>query len=584
MKLVAGLFWGLALATKPTSAVVVIALVLFQFCRARGWIERRTPTWRFLSWYDVAAVGTAQLLLVAVYTKLWHTNSSYVWRVGIHSQFASFLYTEGIALRDNWAIVLGAGLAAVFMGWSARRDVKKSDAAFWPLSIHLKIIFAILALLLALWPLRPDVYENLALYWMWAFGLSGESHHGYGYTWTPPPGGYFGLLGRQLPLVVFVGLLSSAVWLITFYRQRRERSKERAAQFLMYSIALIVLWLVLLGVSSKQNVRYILSCFPPLYLCVGFGLIIFVRTVAALSRQDTNLFKAGLLSAIVAGQAWTVYGWRPHYGLYRNPFSGGLAYAVARKESVPPVGIKEAVDFLRSRAKEHGNDLRVMLLGDEYIAKKTERLHYGRDESTLIFIGAGALGNAEYVLVFPAFQKAWEEWRGHHPELEFPEVFAFTWHEAPLVRIYSVPLPDYRKPLRIKIRKSPKHTGNHERYGEGGRWTVVGIPGENKKGYLLHGQFFRFAPGKYEITFPVGLPYGSEFDLSQEAELPVVKLEASQKCTRVVRRSDLKPGKLTDIKLNCEPDKYVRSHVRAYWWGTTPVALAGPSAVLVSED
>ena len=316
-----------------------------------------------------------------------------------------------------------------------------------------------------------------------------------------------------------------------------------------------------------------------MYLCIGFGTVYLIDKFAALSGSSRLQLKAAGLTVLVVGQVWSIYGWRPHYGLYRNPFSGGLAHAVERKESVPPAGIKEAVDFLRERAKEHGNDLRVMLLGDEYIAKKTERLHYGRDESRLVFIGAGALGNAEYVLVFPAFQKAWTEWKAEHPELHFPEVYAYRFKGAPLVRVYSVPLPDYSEPLEINIRRSPKHTGDHRRYGQGGPWTVIGVPEVNDKGYLIHGQFFRFAPGTYEVTFPVGLPYGLNFDLSQDPDRPVLKLEASQKCTRVVYRKDLVPGRLTDITLTCSPDKYVRSHVRAYWWATTPVAIAGPRAI-----
>lgn len=580
LKLLAGLFWGMSIATKPTSAVVLIALVVFQFIRARGLLEKRPASWRFVGWYDIGAVAVAHLFLIASYTKLWHTNSSFVWRVGIDSAFASFLYSAGKMLKSHWYLAVGSAFLAAGLIVSARREWSKPDGpAPWPLTLHLKLIAAAAAMLFALWPLRPDIYENVALYWMWAFGLSGESHHGYGYTWTPPPGGYFGLLARQLPLIAFLGLAASLCCVAAFYRRGRPDRDRRKVQFIVLAFLISLLWMILLGVSSKQNVRYILSCFPLLYLCVGYGLLATARKAADLFGKEQAAFRILLLAALIAGHVGSMLSWRPHYGLYRNPLSGGLALATERNESVPPVGIKEAIDFLRDKAQAHGNDLRVMLLGDEYIAKKTERLHYGRDQSKLVFIGAGALGNAEYVLVFPAFQSAWEEWKAQHPSLEFPEVFAFRFKGASLVRVYQVPLPDYSTPLKIKIRKSPKHTGDHRRYGEKGPWTVVGIPGENEKGYILHGQFFRFAPGRYRIRFPLGLPSGVEFDLTEEPNIPVVKVEASQKCTRIVRRRDLSAAGLTDIDLICEPDKYVRSHVRVYWWATTPIAMAAPSAV-----
>lgn len=578
LKLLSGLFWGCALATKPTSAVVVIALVLFQFLRARGLIERRAPQWRFIGWSDAAAVGAAHLVLIGTYTKLWHTNSSYVWRVGIHSAAADFLYQGGMVLRDYWGLCAAAGLLAVVLLFSACSSASRAEKQ-WPIAAHVKLAAGVLCLLFSLWPLRPAIYENTLLYWLWAFGLSGETHRGYGYTWTPPPGGYFGLLVRELPLLTLIGAALSVLWLVDFFKRGRPADEERPAQLISYAMLLTLLWLALLGVSSKQNVRYILSCYPWIYICAAVGLTAAVRWALQRLGAKNQACAVGVLGVLFVIQSLSVLAWRPHYGLFRNSLSGGLAHAVAREEAVPPAGIREAVDFLRAKSAQHGNDLRVMLLGDEFTAKKTEMLFHKERKSKLHFIGASAIGNAEFVLVFPAFQRVWQSWRAEHPELEFKEVFSYSFRGAKLVRIYEVPLPDYSRPLEINIKRSPKHTGYHRRYGDGGPWTAVGIPGENKKGYLMHGQFFRFAPGTYSITFPLGLPFGSNFDLSSEPEKAVAKLEVSKKCARIVRRGELSAGAMSGITLSCSPDRYVRAHVRVYWWGTTPLAVGSPSAV-----
>ena len=113
LKILAGIIWGLAIATKPTAVFLPLIFVLFN-CVRRYLMRNEFGNDRMsiIAYSDIAAVLSGIGVLALCYTRLWHHNSDYRVRLGIKSALADNVYSAGIYLQSNFPLLLGAVFSA----------------------------------------------------------------------------------------------------------------------------------------------------------------------------------------------------------------------------------------------------------------------------------------------------------------------------------------------------------------------------------------------------------------------------------------------------------------------------------------
>ncbi|MCC6954446.1 MAG: glycosyltransferase family 39 protein, partial [Deltaproteobacteria bacterium] len=102
LKILSGICWGLALATKPTVLCLIPAFISYKVVRIltvdaahdRG--ERR-----LVSISDIWAVIAGHIVLVVLYTRMWSHNSPYRTRLRVRSSLADGLYDFGMMLQAH---------------------------------------------------------------------------------------------------------------------------------------------------------------------------------------------------------------------------------------------------------------------------------------------------------------------------------------------------------------------------------------------------------------------------------------------------------------------------------------------------
>jgi 4-amino-4-deoxy-L-arabinose transferase-like glycosyltransferase len=584
-KMLAGFVWGLAIATKPTAAVLVIALMLYKLLLALGVWKNHKPTWKFLHWSDVYAVFLAHVFLCLIYTKLWHTNSSYVWRLKIDCSLAKAIYSFGMYLDSYLWLTTPIGLLGMLGGVTAFYQWKKGIETrnSW---FHFRSAGFILGTIVLFLPLFPAVFENLILYWRWTIGLSKEVHQSYGLQWDPPPYGYFGVVFRKVPSAVLILGLTGLFSLIGFMvRGVSRHSLAKLYRGLFPFGVLFVFWMGILGVSSKQDIRYLLPSLPSFYVLAGVGLLVLCKRLVEIDifrKASHSIFIVGGVTLLASGIS--TYSWSPHYELYHSSISGGLTRASKANEILPAVGQEAVLNFLDGKASEEGRKFSVMVLGDGSSLKQGYRHYLPNNKKRLNFVAFGSMGNGDYVVVFPSFRKRFHKWEDANPNIKLEKVFAFEEFGVSLVTVYRVPFLDYSERYIIPIKMSPKRTGTHERFSKRGKWVAVGRPGKDRKEVLFHGQYVRVVPGKYRFAAPMGIPQDSLTGKQEiAADVPVVKLEFTSGCYRVVRWHELSSDELKEFVLECDFVKNAKAHLKIYWWGKAPIAIGNPWIVRVSD-
>ncbi len=569
LKLAAGAVWGLAIATKPTSAALVFALILYKFIRALGVFRGSAKKGPLLEWGDVLAVLSGHLVFCSIYTRFWRTNSPYVWRLHIDSKLADFFYAAGVELSKHawWFLVTGwIALAGVHIVSSQLRREETRTAKF-----HLGLLFALIASLAFIWPMIPPVFENLTRYWTWAFGLSGEVHKAYGRTWDPPAFGYWGVIFKQLPSISLIGLGAS---LILLFAAPVRSDSGRAQRFVFACLLHAAVWALILGVSSKQTVRYIIPAWPTLHMAAAWGLVEAWRILAKRACFAEHLSTIAL-GGLLLLQTLLALSWAPHYELFHNLISGGLSRAVRAGDRMPPIGQNEAIEFLHERAKQKGADLYVMVLGDASVLQKTYRRSHPKDHKRLHFISYGPIANGDFVVVPPVYRSVLEEGDGRLllPAYDY-ELFGQTF-----IKVMEVPHFDYTTPYTPDIGHTPRQTGELEILEDGQTRVIVGLPGRHRKGLMMYREHVRVNAGRYKVTLPVGPAPEAEFDPSLRPEEPAVKVELSRSCERAVYRRELPQNGFREISFFCEVDRPARLQYGIYWWAKTAVAIGAPTIV-----
>ena len=275
-KIIAGLFWGLSVATKPTAAALIPGFIAFKVIRnflrpARGDTGERA----IVSWSDVGAITVGHVVFAAIYTRLWVHDSDYLHRLEIRSRLADVLFALGDWLQSEQIIVALAAIAGTILAIVAyrRRLWRRRRCLLRNLSLRARNDPGA----------RPQVIENLVRFWTWTSGLSTTKHRAFGHVFESPPYGYLGLFFSRATEVMLLGLVLALVFSLRSIR-------GRDSQLILSLLVISVLWLLPLEISPKKTWRYALPIVPLLWLSASWG---FVRFLDALREDGAGERKFG---------------------------------------------------------------------------------------------------------------------------------------------------------------------------------------------------------------------------------------------------------------------------------------------------
>ena len=378
LKLVAGFFFGLCILSKPTSIALIPAFILAKSILRFRWPEayKEAP----VAWSDVWVGLVSLLVFVGGYTRLWYHHKPYPEWEGIDRTIPELLYTIGTELQSGTA-----SIALVMLVGSIAILLAKKLFTRTPLTWVDHVLAIGCAIALA-WALMPVAFENLAVYYMRVFALTGVEHRSFHGSTPPIPGGYLTLALVDVPPLVVISTLLTPLLLIP--RIRRALTEKEQQLWIMACCTGFV-WILFLSTSSKQAWRYAIPVAPQLY-------IIGTLTLCALGRFiETPRLPFVLL---ILGQLKAVYRGYPHWDLYQSLFAPPpqLAYEIGAFH--PRTGQVEALNFFADQSRQRAKKIYVTVFGDGKTLT-TEADRWLGERANHLFFGYYREDRADYVLV-----------------------------------------------------------------------------------------------------------------------------------------------------------------------------------------
>ncbi len=572
LKLVAGLFWGLAIATKPTAMALLPAFLLFKLVLRATDRKRIVLHEPVVAWSDVWAVLAGHLIFALIYTRLWPHDSDYLHRLAVRSGPADFIYIAGMRAREYgamfWAFVSIALGVVVRALWKMRTKERG-----WVLQLQLLVGTLLLAALI-----YPAVCENIIRFWYWVAGLSEVKHSAYNRVLPPPPGGYVGLLLVRLPSIALISLFGGlGVWILNHRRMMEEPAAAKQAAILLLSAMTLVAWIVLLSSSSKQTIRYLIPALAAAYLLAAFGYVSIVRRLGAVTVNSQR----GLCVLFACFQLNAVAKIHPYYEFFFNDLSGGLAGAASRGHPLPLAEPRELLDTLLAEAKRRQQGLSVGVFGDvESIRLEGKRRAVG---DRVLFHPETDPHITDFVLATGWRLAEQERERDRSVFARLKPVQEILLEGVKIAALYALPVPSYDEPHRFDVVKFHRPIGRELRV-EGSRILepgdssdrerrVVGaLPHTDKKGFVLSGYGIRLPAGRFRLSIDIAVPDLAEFNDRSPSRL-AVRLDLGKSCQRPLQLGELTVGGTTTVSLECELRTPKRLQVTTYWFGTVPVLL-----------
>ncbi len=556
LKLLAGVFWGLSIATKPTAGFLVPALILYRAARRLLVPEVRSrKDGAIIAWSDVAAIGVGHLVFAALYTRLWHHPGEYLERLRIHSSAAEGVGQIGSFLQSGSVLSLVCIFAAALAAYLFYRRFRERENLLAVCSTLMCLLLAVLAV--------PQVIENLIRYPSWAAGLQGEVHR-VGAGPVKEPLDYWWLFFTEAPIWLLLGSALSVIAL-ALRIARGERGESLAA--LVFCGAAPVIWLLFLNVSDKQAWRYAIPCVPLLYL---FTVGTVVGSFRSFARHGGVIAASALCVLQIAAFA-IVY---PRPELFFTTISGGLRGAVERDHGFLYVGTAELGEFLHGEASEgRGRELRVATTINDQPLKYHLRHHFPDDR---IFFSYFPPESADFALVYRSHQYAvpkvvWDE------ALQGEPVFEHAVGGISLVELYRMPLPELSEPYFVQSAAIHSRTGALR--DDNGRSFLLARPKFHKRGFLGYIDSIRVPGGLLELSIDITRPpkfSAQEGDPGKEAARVTFG-----SCVGRISVSDLSDGR--DFTLRCPVRRGQRLYADLFWYGTEPVALWSMSLKRLGE-
>lgn len=556
LKLLAGVFWGLALLTKPTAATLLIGFVTYRLYSLLVVTPRRSRDWRNLvTLGDVGAILVGHLTFAALYTRVWTHNSDYRIRLGIVSQAADYIYSIGMTLQQHYWLVALLLILTLCFAYGVLRRFQFSRSG----NSHLGMLplLTCLALLLAGLTAFPQVYENIIRFWTWTAGLSGEIHRAYGHDWDAEPAGYLLLLLTRLPELTLAGIVLGLFYLVK--RLLVEKEKFSAATLTIHSLCAFF-WMLILNTSSKQTWRYASPTLPSLYLLASYGWVQLVNTMSAAKWPILRRFRsAWLLVLLLFAQSLSFISYQPAYDLYLNSLSRWIEAKATIPHGAPLLGQQTILNFLMKQAAQQDETVYVATVGDTDIWYHQEARMFGALGRKVQF-GLFPLEATDYLLTNPDLK----------PDLIKSEL-ALVMNKAPELRIvfkgevlaelYQLPYQNYSLPQKFVASKARHHTGKVAKNREG-QLTLYALAGRDAPASVLFHEGFRVLPGKYNFAANLRISRRHQGSVAENAS--VVRLEFGS-CTKELFAREFDRDEFRQFDISCEIHQPSKLSPRIFW-------------------
>ncbi len=544
LSLCAGIFWGLSFITKPTAGALVLIFLAIRFL-SQLYLDNKIKIKELVKGRDILAVSLAHIIFGMLYARLWVHPSRYLKHLKVESEFADLVYHVGSSLADfRIPLLILIPLFIAFVCWKLKDKFSKQNIVCLGLAV---------AFLGEFWIYAPQVIENIIRFWLWVAGLSTETHDAFGYRWEDT-GGYIKMFFTKVPSIIIIGSVLGLLVTIS----RLFKGEEREKVFLsLVMLLLLVLWVAPLTTSTKQAFRYAAPSLIGIYTLAGIGYLAVVRI--------KGLVLLALVFVIINFLQF------PHYRLFYNSLTGGLARVVQEKELFPAVGQKAAVDFL---TKQISIPTTVTVYGSEKVFSHVLRLKKRLSPepiSDITFVSEGSDKDTDYVVltgVFNSYRGELFGGRGKKAEL----VYSYDVEGTSVLSIYKIPYQDFNSGGNLSLRFVKQATGSLS-LSDSARFPVLhqAIPGRHKKGFVVHGVNTRVTSGDYLGRFYLAIPFDFEIGEEFTVDRYVARIDFGSHCTRVITLGELKRGEFLPFEVGCSYTADAVARFSLYWFGNLPV-------------
>ncbi len=555
-KLIAGFFWGLSIATKPTALSLIFSF--FIIGAINSIFIKKEGLKKVISIYDFWAVFIGHFVFACLYTRIWVHESEYLVRLNVQNAFADMEYFLG-----TFHPKMGALLCSASILYCIYRFVRTEIRAYLFLIFFFSINLANF--------LFPAVCEGIIRFWSWTFGLSKTAHIAYGKTYEGASGGYIALIMHETSLVILSLILLDVLFLTYSLVRGPLQSKDRKK---LYLFIISIVWVGILSVSSKQTIRYILPIFPCMYLLASD----FVWKVFDLLPSRVAKFKhAGIIFCLLflVPQSVAVSSIHPNQIAYSNAL-GGTSGIGNKGEAHYFIGINKVVKFLRKEAKKSLRDSQLVYVGGDLGILRLAHLILHHGESGTKFMAPVQLMWGSYFVRFHHLDEIFFEETPSGIEVSNP-VYEVKVGSNVLMSVYKINTPSLENSFEIDNTKLHRRTGRQIRPDNkyfADSMAVESIPdkvyelvtGREAKSYAFFSSAIELDEGVYDLGFYTRL-------ISEEqVRTPVFEIQMG-KCKHVVYSDELAVDSFKLANSACGLDEKTFVSFKVYWFGKISVEI-----------
>ncbi len=552
LKLFSGIFWGLSLATKPT-AVFILGFLGFYKLLNYFVLKNSEKRPKLFCWCDLWGILLGQLTLCLIFTKLWHENNNYSRVLLINPPIIERIYQYAALFQTNNLFNFSLVISLIILSYLCFCLYRKNTSNFFYNLSMLTILVFLLSLILTFFPI---VAANIIRFWFRVVGFAHAKHEAYSVVFEPPDYGYAEIWYRRLPELVILGYGLAIFNLIICFSKKQSKDWREIILLIMLLIFPCI-WTIPLSVSAKQSIRYLLPCFPFLYIASAFG---FWSSCSRLQKKSAY----ALFFSLILLQALISKAWFPYQACYFNYFSGGTKAALSQGFRLTPAYVEKVLEKLHNYADHKNEKQTVEVVGDLDMINFNFKRLFPADKRFINFSHFISGISSDWVLYFTYFAK--------HSELDISKrypylrpAFAIYEEDIPIYTLYKTETPDYQKPITINPVDMNRNTGELYRYNSDGL-QVVAEPESAKAGYLIKAFHLKISPGKYLVKFNVarfeGDPPGV---IDPTIDQKFLNLEFSSDCQKSIGTKEVNSIAFVPIELSCEITKLDEAEIQVYW-------------------
>jgi len=490
---------SLALLTK-TPAYLLILIFFAWKVLVYLYDRRRNPL--FLNSGDLVWFGLGFGIYFTLFTKLWSEPLELNW-----VKFSRFLpqvvmLAKFINLISSlpWLQLLSAVCAIYILCLAARRMISGGTGPVWhkPPALFLGLLIALLCLAFIQVFRKPLINELLHISKVYHVGEAGHLKFWMGSKVSSPPHWFylFMLLIQTPPLMLLFLICGFVRACGAVYRRER-----RWDAYLMCLLAPLIV-ITVMSAGHKMASRYIDPAVPFLCLITAIGFMGIISALSTLVSPERAPGARGAIHALVAfsliiTMIIPLMNTAPAYDIYCNFLIGGPAGASRIISIGSELGIREAVEYLKSHARDEDS-----ICGAGISA---ELRHYWEHEEPrperTVLINRTTPQHADWLVIplsykmrFPADEEL-RVARGSSKVysvtrcgVDFLDIYRIN--DTPVTERQSYPAEDLRTSLGTIVPDADAAHGKAVKGEVGGQ-----------KGILVHGPYARYSRGCWRAVF-----------------------------------------------------------------------------------